>query len=230
MKRIAVCGCSWSALSPIPEYKGTHWSESIAKKLNVGLINLAAGGVSNNSIRLQIDKAIEFKPNLVIISPTYFDRIEYPVKGRAYDPAAGLKNLDKQGRDSLTSMRSTTLSTLVHDHKVDFAISYFKHMYIPFWKRQLDRWVLRDGINQLKMSNIPFLIQPQLLWDDDAEAEQFFLGIASKENFIYKPESIFYNIWETAKEFDPGYHTTPRTQEEFAIRLQNLINSSNINL
>ena len=79
IKTLAVCGCSWSAISPLPEYKNTHWSELIADMFDTELHNFAVGGVSNFVIRLQIDEVLKLNPDLVIISPTYSDRIEIPV-------------------------------------------------------------------------------------------------------------------------------------------------------
>jgi hypothetical protein len=78
MKKIMVCGCSFSATSLRPEYAGTSWSEVLAKNLGWELQNIARQGVSNGGIRLQIDEVIRQKPAFAIIGPTSFARIEIP--------------------------------------------------------------------------------------------------------------------------------------------------------
>jgi hypothetical protein len=78
--KIAVCGCSFSAISTIPEYKETHWSEILANKLDAKLISYARQGIGNNVIRLQIDEAIKDKADWVFIASTTEDRIEFPIE------------------------------------------------------------------------------------------------------------------------------------------------------
>ena len=78
MKKLMVCGCSFSATSTIEEYKGTSWSEVLADKLGWELQNVARQGCSNGGIRIQIDEVIRQRPDFAIITPTSYDRIEIP--------------------------------------------------------------------------------------------------------------------------------------------------------
>lgn len=76
-----VCGCSFSAVSTLPEYAGTSWSEVLAKKLDWNLVNLARQGCSNGGIRLQIEEVLKQKPSFAIIVPTGINRMEIPACG-----------------------------------------------------------------------------------------------------------------------------------------------------
>ena len=78
MKKLIVCGCSYSAPSHIPEYAGTSWSEVLVNKLGWNLENYARQGCSNGGIRIQIDEAIKQRPDFVIVTPTSYDRMEIP--------------------------------------------------------------------------------------------------------------------------------------------------------
>jgi hypothetical protein len=78
MKKLIVCGCSYSAPSHKTEYAGTSWSEVLAKKLGWNLENYARQGCSNGGIRIQIDEAIKQRPDFVIVTPTSYDRMEIP--------------------------------------------------------------------------------------------------------------------------------------------------------
>lgn len=78
MKKLIVCGCSYSAVSSYKDHKGTSWSELLAKKLGWELQNIARQGCSNGGIRIQIDEVIRQRPDFAIITPTSYDRIEIP--------------------------------------------------------------------------------------------------------------------------------------------------------
>ena len=78
MKKLIVCGFSFSAVSIKEEFKNTAWSELLAKKLGWELQNIARQGCSNGGIRIQIDEVIRQRPDFAIITPTSYDRIEIP--------------------------------------------------------------------------------------------------------------------------------------------------------
>ena len=78
MKKLMVCGCSFSAVSVFEQHKNTSWSELLAKKLGWELQNIARQGCSNGGIRIQIDEVIRQRPDFAIITPTSYDRIEIP--------------------------------------------------------------------------------------------------------------------------------------------------------
>lgn len=80
-----VCGCSFSAPSAKPEFRGQSWSELLAEKLGWKLTNLARQGCSNGGIRIQIDEVIRQQPDFVVIVPTFHDRTEIPARAAPYD-------------------------------------------------------------------------------------------------------------------------------------------------
>jgi hypothetical protein len=232
IKTIAVCGCSWSAVSHRPDYKNTHWSELISRMFDADLHNFAVGGVSNFIIRLQIDEVLKLNPDMVIVSPTYPDRIEVPFNinlpqtknvtlSSIVNPFAGPKK-----DQNIKTGAIWDLENKGHPGVKDY-ITYF---YLSEVKKKVDQYLIRDGIHQLKLKRIPVLLQPQILWDDDETVKQFFHGILNDHDIISKNYSLYYNIWDSSEGIDPGYHTTPKTQKEFAERLQKIINDTIIKL
>lgn len=232
IKTLAVCGCSWSAISPLPEYKNTHWSELIADMFDTELHNFAVGGVSNFVIRLQIDEVLKLNPDLVIISPTYSDRIEIPVDINIPQTKnvtlASIRNHAK----GMTKDQTINISAIwdLEDKGYPYVKEYLTYYHLSEAKKKVDQWIIRDGIQQLKLKGIPVLLHPQILWEEDDQVKDFFNGILDDNRIISKDQSLYFNIWDPGDRFDPGYHTTPKTQKEFAERLQKIINDNIIKL
>jgi len=84
MKKLIVCGCSFSA--PAKDLPGTAYGEVLAKKLGWDLEILARQGCSNGGIRVQIDEVLRQKPAFAIIAPTFHDRMEIPATAAPYVP------------------------------------------------------------------------------------------------------------------------------------------------
>jgi hypothetical protein len=78
-----VAGCSYSA--PSQKLPGTSWSEILADKLGWRLTNLARQGCSNGGIRIQIEEIRRQRPDFAVVTPTFWDRMEIPAHGAAYD-------------------------------------------------------------------------------------------------------------------------------------------------
>jgi hypothetical protein len=233
MKKIAVCGCSWSAVSTLSEYKNTHWSELIADMFDSELHNFAVGGVSNFVIRLQIDEVVKLNPNLVIVSPTYSDRIEVPfninVPQTKNVTLASIRNHSKE----ITKDQTINTSAIwdLENKGYPHVKEYLTYYHLSEVKKKVDQWIIRDGIQQLKLKGIPVLLHPQILWDEEDETvQQIFSGILDSSEIINKQQSLYYNIIEPKTLVDPGYHTTPNTQKLFAERLQKIINDTIIKI
>lgn len=223
--KLVVCGCSWSAVSVLKDYKGSHFSELLANDLGAELFNFALGGASNFGIRLQLDEAIKIKPDLVIITPTYPDRIELPTDNKSISNDISLadiynpwihKNLNK------ALIRTRTINDLI-EKNYQYIKEYVAYYYQPAAKTVTDRWIIRDGITQLKQAEIKFLIQPQLLWTDHFSAHSFLGAIVPQKNIIGNDICIFDNLVDSDSNFDPGFHTSLETQQLFSNRLQILI-------
>lgn len=78
MKKLIVCGDSF--LSPVLSFPGTHFSEIFSKELDFELLCYSRSGMSNAGIAIQLNTAIEKRPDLIIFNTTGFDRTEIPVK------------------------------------------------------------------------------------------------------------------------------------------------------
>lgn len=89
-----VAGCSFSAVSST--LPGTSWSEILAKRLGWDLVNLARAGCSNGGIRIQIEEIRKQRPDFAIITPTFWDRMEIPVRGTPYTWSQRLIEKTKQ--------------------------------------------------------------------------------------------------------------------------------------
>ena len=84
MKKLIVCGCSYSA--PSQDLPGTAYGEVLAKKLGWDVEILARQGCSNGGIRVQIDEVLRQRPDFAIIAPTFHDRMEIPAGAAPYIP------------------------------------------------------------------------------------------------------------------------------------------------
>ena len=113
MKKIlGICGDSFMS-SDLPDRVngsyGKHFTEILGKMLNCDVVTYARGGISNQSIRLQIDEIIKHKPHHIIIGTTSPDRIEIPVddlsvvnlwdklSNHKFKPSNGLYNIVYEG-------------------------------------------------------------------------------------------------------------------------------------
>lgn len=83
-KKLGVCGDSFMAAinksdsNPNNGY-GKHFTEILGEKLKCDVVTFAKGGVSNQTIRLQIEEIIKEAPDHVIIGTTTPDRLEIPI-------------------------------------------------------------------------------------------------------------------------------------------------------
>lgn len=278
MKKLVVCGCSYSAVSHREEYKNTSWSEVLANKLGWELQNIARQGCSNGAIRIQIDEVIRQRPDFAIITPTSYDRIEIPnfIKekfkidfsklsykfmdrllqptmfdintddGKSYNKGAGLENINYGHNHS--RMISETMHSLAEDwvhpyrpnqsvpQEVRTAIEmYINYMYDGAWKRQMDEWIIRDGLVQLQANNIPFLINPGYsMWPRLEDMQKALFNVIDEkymlDNIEYNPHRVFItNPPEGSTPEhpygpnDPGYHTTTNGQKIIASAFYDII-------
>jgi len=152
-----------------------------------------------------------------------------PEVQNGYDPAAGIDNVNYG--DNSYRMICETIFSLVenYDHpyraaKIDkhtqaAVKQYVNCMYDANWKRQVDQWIIRDGIMQLHYAEIPFLLIACNLWTSDSVREHFPDVIPDRCLTMDFEKTTAYasNKWELPiKEKDPGYHTLPEGQEYLA--------------
>ena len=170
-----------------------------------------------------------------------------------YDPDLGLRNINYDDRypHRLTSETMYSLvagipgpyrSKNLKPEVTEAIRQYINFLYDPEWKRQMDQWIIRDGITQLRLNNIPVLLQPQILWPWNPktfvprhETAKKFLGPWFPDQFIIKDTDCIFDLDSTKafdynKDIDPGYHTRPATQVEFKNVLIRYIKECNIEL
>lgn len=98
---------------------------------------------------------------------------------------------------------------------------YINYLYDSEWKKQQDEWIIREGIMQLYMDGIDFIVVPILLWPFDpnhlTQWRDAFPSMIPDRNIMlaemesYLPISSRHEIKE-----DPGYHMAPSGQVEIA--------------
>lgn len=251
--KIAVCGCSFSAVSNLPEYVGTHWSEILAHKLGAELITYARQGIGNNVIRLQIDEAIKDKVDWVFIASTTEDRIEFPVEKfikiadgspnhsaktenrNGYHWEDGIKNFN-YGNAHPYRMIGETMFSVIENYDHNYRIAkvdkhtrmamegYAAFLYDAHWKRQVDNWVLFSGLWKLDYLNIPFLFNG---WNTYIHGKGWSSDFP--QSFLQKyfaPSHFALGAFCNSHPLtgqDPGYHTHPDGQIAIAELYYNFV-------
>lgn len=76
-KTLIICGDSW--FSTDIRYKGCSFGERLSARHNLAVENFARGGCSNFAVALQIDRAIQMRPDFIIAGCTTWDRVDLPI-------------------------------------------------------------------------------------------------------------------------------------------------------
>ena len=257
--KLIVCGDSFAAVSRMEQHRGGHYSEILASQLKWDLINLARQGCSNGGIRIQIDAAIRERPDLVIVSPTFWDRMEIPASAAPYDPAAPaydqwgvqidmnklqthLQNVNlKNGYDPAAGIDNVNYGTndyrmicetifsladnLPHPYRssqIDKTTQQAMKMYVNClydsnWKKQMDQWIIRDGLMQLHLAGIPFIVTAGTLFSCE-ELRAFVPDCIGDDSLTLDPAEtapVQTDLHRFSGE-DPGYHGGPESQHNLA--------------
>ena len=225
--RIISCGSSFFSIDP--NQPGTHLTELIAQELGAELVSLAKPGSSNFAIRLQLETAMQMKPDLILFEFTNAQKIDLPLsvlgKPARYNKGNGAHNLRYTNyENTVPSVINIGAESIVSDGIKNFidgecfklnstltktskqALQYwFTELYDEDLKYHQDYFTCSSVFSPLESSGIPYVwCRGDLCmfdWD------------------IYKnevPESG--NPWIDWT--DPGqlsvYHTTPAKQQELA--------------
>lgn len=236
MTRLAVCGCSFSAVDPRnPESEYGYW---VAKHFGWDYVNLARPGASNHIIRLQVDEAIQQGVDWVIINWTNSERIEWNYTDRHYGPRTGIKHVTYWDADHLTDsvyhprgdhdpvITADSLNNIFHKGRIET----YQDLANSF--RNITHWITPERYEAIKDM---FLY----LWDDNLvrEKDSFLAESAcwalERAGISYVTNSVPYAelddrnlLPSSAREwYDPDnepltdqfiYHTTPQQQKEYA--------------
>jgi hypothetical protein len=100
--------------------------------------------------------------------------------------------------------------------------SWIDSIYDNAWKKQQDEWIMVEGVLQLYLDGIKFLVLPNLLWPfDPNNQDQWRTAFPSlvPDHFIVSDskESVLSVCGNNPfKDEDPGYHSNARGQELIA--------------
>jgi hypothetical protein len=177
MKKLIICGDSY--MSPAIDYPNTHFSEIIADELGYELIAYSRAGMSNGGVAVQIDTAKQQKPDLILLGTTYSDRIEFPINepkptdkfttddisyhhsttSSSSNTSLAPQMISTNLVEMISNKFSNTLELCEQPRKKEKAIKdWFRYLYHPDWKSQVDKWMMYGVIHQLDQSGIPYIM------------------------------------------------------------------------
>jgi len=231
--KIIVCGCSFMTIDK--RHPGTHFSEILAKNYNADLECFAKMGASNFTIRLQIDEAINQKPDLILIGFTNSDRIEIPI--RKYRIDNGIKNISYSEYNkapnfynsndvSCVSQPISNFFNPVHsdeildEEKLIALKHYSAYLFDSDLKSQLDYFIAQSALDRLEKLGIPFIFTRGGLVGTAFSYENW-------KNFEVNPDIGNPWLFVEGGELTSGvYHTTFLKQEELSVEWDKLLNFS----
>lgn len=96
---------------------------------------------------------------------------------------------------------------------------YIDQIYDSNWKKQQDEWIIREGVMQMFLDGIAFLIVPVLLWPfDPGDTNQWrdaFPRNLIPDHYVMSDEKqspLSIAGFNGFQGEDPGYHTSPHGQ------------------
>lgn len=100
--------------------------------------------------------------------------------------------------------------------------AWINSIYDNAWKKQMDEWIIIEGVLQMYLDEIKFLVLPNLLWPFDPNNVNQWRNAFPKiipDHYVQlesvqSPQAICGNNPFEGK--DPGYHSSPRGQELIA--------------
>lgn len=229
MTRLIVCGDSFNSLGNI-KYPGTHWSEIVARELNLELINLAMPGCSSRAICYQLMYALR-QPDAIVISgnAASVNRIEITSTPDDYGrdiskfvyPYRTDHPLTKY--DAVTSephVRSIPIMSLKDKEIQDVFLS---KMCMDIFS-DIDKWSILATLRILKNKQVPFLFfETNTLTGPQIQLDEYLDFIDLDDLILGKDLNPFLNVYnhaemtlEEIEELDPGYHTHPDEQKRIA--------------
>lgn len=99
---------------------------------------------------------------------------------------------------------------------------YIDGIYDTHWKKQMDEWIMIEGALQLYFDQIPFLLQPVLLWPFDPAKPDLWRNVlprAVPDHFVMQdPSESVLSVCgnHPFQGEDPGYHSSPEGQKAIA--------------
>lgn len=182
---------------------------------------------------MQIEEAMQYDDSLIMIAPAASSaRIELLTeKSHFLNTDISLKNFlynPPRNASANTFIRSVNASEFDQDAVTSSDIKKVLLENIPFgFYKHIDKWALSYALNRLQRKQKNFLFFETVFWPGDQvlsfdELEEL-VGV---ENIIARHEYSFQFYVDRFKDktfIDPGYHTTPESQELTASILYEII-------
>jgi hypothetical protein len=200
--------------------------------MNAKLHNLARPGISNGAIRIQIDESIQIKADLVIIGATSSDRIILPrnpdvksthklrLRDFNYDATPDSVMLSETLVNIINGPIHNRMRGLTKNAK-EATAQYATYLHDVNWQRQLDRYVLQEGLWTLHDLGIKFYYNPWFNIDGELGMPEWFT------NKYFLPRKLgfqeIYHDYKLTGTDDPGYHISPEGQHILADGLYKFI-------
>lgn len=157
-----------------------------------------------------------------------------------FDPSDGIDNINYG--DNNYNMICETIFSLAENYNNPFRSGeidkktqdcirqWIDCIYDSNWKKQMDKWIISEGVMQMFHDNLNFLVMPGILWWHDAggiETSCYWREVFPKvipDRFIVldplqsqlavsKEFPIIKNHWFLKGTPDPGYHTSEEGQQ-----------------
>ena len=227
IENLIVCGDSFQDFGEWPKYKGTHWSEIVADRLNVKLVNLAIKGGSSVAVAFQMLYA-EQLPNSFVVgslaaSETRFEiskqldsSILNTIENFIFEPTK--KDPWNNKNNGIQHIRSTPLKDIDPLFRDQILTNFNLNL-----KRQTDIWSILYALRRLSFNNIPFLFFQSVAKDKPIPLENFMPFVNEDSIIKHDDFDLFAEIYDhdlmTLDEItrlDPGYHTTVERQTVIA--------------
>lgn len=151
-----------------------------------------------------------------------------------YNPDLGVNNVNYNNRPY--TMICETIFSLAENYphpyrsrKLDrdtqnAVKQYVNFMYDSNWKKQMDTWIMRDGIVHTYLAGIRFIVLPDNLWTTDT-VRKIIPSIVPDKYLVTNQEWVpAHATWlHPFKGEDPGYHGDPASQEYLADKFYKII-------
>ena len=258
MGKIGICGDSWMSLSFQEIYKGTHFSELLAKENNLELIHYARQGSSNGAICLQIEQAIIDKCDIILLGNTTYNRIEYTLENYLESTMENFDNFTDLEDITFNDLAEPSHESSIRQNK-NFKLG--NHTIIHILGNKKHFLYINESYGKIK---------------DIEELELKYQGIKHWFNYMYNPNwkqqvdryciyavlhklymsnipyvfvfdflGIEQNAWLDKPLFglpftdhkykgpgnkDPGYHTTPEQQKMIYSKVKDILLNKGIQI
>lgn len=175
MVKVFGLGCSFMS-DDVGTLRSRSFVDLFCERYGYEYTCLARPGATNWIIRLQIDEAIRRRPDLVVIGATSSDRMNIVMNPEGWRSPVKLKHIEYRGYHCSSEQNidqrevfivGDTLANLVEGPYIDIpedkkraVQTYIADLHDMGLQYNIDACVIRDGLQALQNSGIPFLFIP----------------------------------------------------------------------